>query len=580
MDAPASPLPDRHRQSFGDAREAAEFALMLERFEKGEIGADDYRQYRLSRGVYGQRQDGVHMVRAKVPAGVLSAAQLRVLADCATSFSRGYGHVTTRQNFQFHFVKPADLPPFLAALAGCGLTTREACSHTVRNVVACAEAGVCAKADVDVTGYAEAIARHFLRGPLGSGLPRKFKINLSGCAADCARGAMQDIGVLAHVREGRRVFRVLAGGGTATFARAAVVLEEHLPPEQLLAACEAVLRVFNAEGDRGNLQKARLKWVVHRLGPEAFRAAYRRELEAVLAAGGRPFAVDDADEEPPRHPRHAPAADPLPARFLAWRDAQVREQRQTGFLSATVFLRLGDISASQLGAVADLCERHGDGTARTTVGQNLLLRWVADEQLYPLWLGLDAHGLGEAHAERVSDVTSCPGAETCRIAVTASRGVAQLVGDHLRQIDADSGAAAQADIKVSGCPNGCGQHHVATIGLQGAVRKVGGKLAPQYQLSIGGGVDERGAVFGRVVARVPVRRVPQAIDRLLDHYAATRHADESPRAFFQRLDPAAAARLIEDLTVLTEENAAPEDFVDVGSSVAFQVVTLDGECSQ
>jgi sulfite reductase (NADPH) hemoprotein beta-component len=351
MDAPATPLPDRQRPSFGDEREAAEFADMLARFERGEISADEYRQYRLSRGIYGQRQDGAHMVRAKIPAGVLSSAQLRALADCATRFSRSYGHVTTRQNLQFHFVKPADVPPFIAALAGCGLTTREACAHTVRNVVACAEAGVCAKAAVDVTGWAEAVARHFLRGPLGSGLPRKFKINLSGCADDCARGAMQDLGVVARVRDGTRGFCLVAGGGTATFARGALLLEEFLPAEQLLAACEAVLRVFNAEGDRTNVQKARLKWVVHRLGAEAFRAAYRRELDVVLAAGGRPFIVEDAEEEPPRHPWHAPPPGPLPARFLAWRAAQVRAQRQAGFSSATVFLRLGDISSAQLSAV-------------------------------------------------------------------------------------------------------------------------------------------------------------------------------------------------------------------------------------
>jgi sulfite reductase beta subunit-like hemoprotein len=575
--SPASP--PRARESFGDEREVAEFVSMLEKFERGEISAEQYRQYRLTRGIYGQRQDGEHMVRVKIPQGVLSAAQLRVLADGADRWSRGYGHVTTRQNVQFHFVKPHDVGPFMEAVAQAGLTTREACSHTVRNVAACAYAGVCAGSPFDVTPYGEAVTRHFLRGPLGSGLPRKFKIALSGCPDDCGQGAMNDIGLVAVVRDGVRGFRVTAGGGTGTLPRSGAALHEFLPAGQVLVACEAIARVFAAEGERKNLKKARMKWTIERLGWEGFRALYQRQFDAV-AAEGRPLPPFEPEEQPPVLPPSPRIDRPLPTAFHTWRHTNVRPQAQAGYSAATVWLRLGDVSSAQLRGLADLVERLSDGTLRTTNGQNLLVRWVREADLPHLWLELQKLGLDGAHAGSAADVVACPGAETCRIAVTASRGVAQLVGDRLHATGAHERAAASADVRVSGCPNGCGQHHVAAIGLQGGVRRWNNKLVPQYHLTIGGGIDARGASFGRLVAKVPARRIPEAVDRLIAHCEQRRAPDEEPRAFFQRLDLQEARRLLADLTELTEANTQPEDFIDPGSSVEFNVVELDGECAQ
>jgi sulfite reductase (ferredoxin) len=574
-----TPTPVRHRESFGDAREAAEFVEMLERFERGELSSEQYRHYRLSRGIYGQRQEGQHMVRVKIPQGILSSAQLRVLADCADRYSGGHGHVTTRQNFQFHHVRPEHVSPFLEAIALSGLTTREACSHTVRNVVGCPYAGVCGHAPFDITPYAEAMTRHFLRGPLGSGLPRKFKISASGCEDDCALGAMNDIGIIARVQEGRRGFRLLAGGGTATLSRSAGVLNEFLPAEHLLAACEAILRVFNAEGERKNLQKARMKWAIQRLGWEGFRARYQQELEAILAEGGRPLPPLTPEEEPPSRPARAPANVKVTPAFLRWKSTNARPQAQAGWVAATVRLELGDISSEQMRGLADLVEQLGDGTVRTTLQQNLLARWVREEELAELWHKLEALGLARTEAASVVDVVSCPGAETCAVAVTASRGMAQLLGNHLSARGAAEGLAATADIKVSGCPNGCGQNHVAAIGLQGGVRKLGEKLVPQYHLTIGGGVDRRGATFGRLVAKIPARRVPEAVDRLIAHYTEHRQESESPRAYFQRMDLSEAKRLVTDLAELDEAKAREEDFIDLQSKVEFKVVALDPQAS-
>ncbi|MFT3843234.1 MAG: nitrite/sulfite reductase [Myxococcaceae bacterium] len=571
----------RGRESFGDASEAAEFVAMLERFEKGELSAEQYRQYRLSRGIYGQRQEGLHMVRVKIPQGALTASQLRALADCADKYSRGYGHVTTRQNLQFHHVKPEHAGPFMEALAEAGLTTREACSHTVRNVVACPYAGVCAGAPFDVTPYAEAVTRHFLRAQWGSGLPRKFKITASGCEDDCAKAAMNDIGIVARVADGRRGFKLLLGGGTATLPRSAKPVFEWIPEEQLLAGCEAIVRVFHREGERKNLHKARLKWVLERLGFEKVQQLVHAELKVILDEGGRPLPELDASEVAPPRRIWPEAQDkrPLPAAFDDFSRTNVRAQVQPGYSAVTVRLVLGDVGSAQLRELATLVETYGDGSARTTLQQNLLLRWVANEALGPLWRRLEALGLGGAGADRISDVTSCPGAETCKIAVTASRGMAQKLTEHLKAKAADDGAAANADIKISGCPNGCGQHHVSAIGLQGGVRKIGEKLVPQYHLLLGGGVDARGATFGRLVARIPARRIPEAVDRLLAHFEKHRTPGEDPRAFFTRVKLEDAKALVGDLAVLDDATATPDDFVDLGSTVPFEVVAGDGECA-
>ncbi len=571
--------PTRVRRTFGDVRDAEEFLVQLERFERGELTADQYRTYRLSRGVYGQRQNDVHMMRIKVPQGMITGPQLRVLADCADKWSRGYGHVTTRQNFQFHFVKVVDVAPFMAAVEASGLTCREACSHTVRNVVACPCAGVCSTAPFDVTPYGEIITRNFLRAKLGSGLPRKFKINVSGCPDDCAAGAIMDIGLIAKMKDGKRGFKMLAAGGTSTLTRSARVMDEFLPVEDLLAACEAVVRVFNAEGNRRDMRKARMKWIIEVVGFDQYKARYEEELAKIRAEGGRPVPeVGPEEQAPVQPPLRSVGLLPAPPAFDGWAAQNVKAQKQAGYSTATAWLKLGDISSQQMRDFADLIEKYGDGTARTTLNQNLLIRWIRNEALPAFFLGLQRINLAEPHADSIRDIVACPGAETCKLAVTTSRGVAQLIGDHLlpQKLSAD---ALKTNIKVSGCPNGCGQNHISAIGLQGGIRKLGARLIPQYHLTIGGGVDERGAQFGRLVAKIPARRIPEAIDRLIALYEKSKLEGELPRAFFQRLSQEEAKALLLDLGEMTEAQAKPEDFIDLGASVAFTVEKMEGECA-
>ncbi|MBS1148797.1 MAG: Ferredoxin--nitrite reductase [Myxococcaceae bacterium] len=579
MSQPPPIDPTRVRKTFGDVRDAEEFVHQLERFERGELTADQYRTYRLSRGVYGQRQADVHMMRIKVPQGVITGAQLRVLAECADTWSRGYGHVTTRQNFQFHFVKVVDVAPFMAAVEASGLTCREACSHTVRNVVGCPYAGVCSGAPFDVTPYGELITRNFLRAKLGSGLPRKFKINISGCPDDCAAGAIMDIGLIAQVRDGKRGFKMLAAGGTSTLTRSARVMDEFLPVEDLLVACEAVVRVFHAEGNRRDMRKARMKWVIEVVGFEQYKQRYEEELAKVRAEGGRPLPEVPPEEAAPTHrpPRSSSPLPPPPA-FEAWAKQNVRAQKQPGYSTGVAWLKLGDISSQQMRGFADLLEKYGDGTARTTLNQNLLVRWIRNEELPAFFLTLQKIGLAEPIADSVRDVVACPGADTCKLAVTTSRGVAQLIGDHLLNQQL-SPQAEKTNIKVSGCPNGCAQNHISAIGLQGGIRKVGARLMPQYHVTIGGGVDTNGAQFGRLVAKIPARRIPEAIDRLIALFEKSHLPDEAPRAFFQRLSVEEGKALLLDLGEMTEAQARPEDFIDLGSNVAFTVEKMEGECA-
>jgi sulfite reductase beta subunit-like hemoprotein len=575
------------RRSFADPAEVEEFARVLSAFERGEISADDWRTFRLGRGNYPQRQDDAEMLRVKVPQGVLDAEQLRALADVAERRSRGFAHVTTRQNLQLHFVRQRDVEPALRRLAEAGLTTREACGNTVRNVTACPYAGVAAAEAFDVTPYAEALTRHLLRHPLGSGLPRKFKMAFEGCPDDHAFAAINDLGWHARLGpDGRRGFRVVAGGGTATLCTSAPVLVELLAAGDVLRLAEAVLRAFKRLGDYDHRKRNRMKFLVRALGWDAWKAEVERELEHVRAEGGPALPFDpEAPPEPsapggarPRPPEPADIAARVAAGAVrgpglrpklaegeeaAWRATNLRAQRQGGYSIATVTLPLGDVTAEQLRALAELALSYGDGAVRTTHDQNLLLRWVRDEDVAGLHLRLRAAGLGHAGAGTIADVTSCPGAETCRLAVTQSRGLGRLLGDRLRPRADLAALAAGLDLKVSGCPNGCGQHHVAGIGFQGSVRQVGGRAAPQYFVMVGGGIGDGVATFGRLAAKIPARRVPEAVERLLALYAAERRAGEPARAFLQRVDLGLVKEQLADLETISDADAQSDDFADL-----------------
>ena len=564
------------RLGFSDEKDLDAFVDKLGQFERGELAPDGWKQFRLVNGVYSQRQDDAMMVRVKIPQGLLTAAQLRALGEVAQRWSTGRGHLTTRQNVQFHFVKLADTAAVVAALGNAGLTTREACGNAVRNVTTCPFAGASALEPFDATPYAEAVTRHLLRGPLSSSLPRKFKIAFGGCCGtDCVGASFNDIGLLAREQDGQPGFRVTLAGGLSTLRRAGILAHDFAPAEEVLEIAEAVVRVFNRTGNRKRRDKARLKFVVEQLGADVFLAEYLKEREVIRGEGGlrvSGFGLRAKDETVARiavHPRPRAVREGLGE----WTATNVRAQREPNHVAVTVRVPLGDLTAAQLGALADIAEEFSaEREVRTTVDQNLVLRYVQRAHLHVLHSALDAAGLAEPGAGTVSDVTSCPGAFSCRLAVTQSRGMARVLGDALAGQEVPG-----LRIKISGCPNGCGQHYVSGIGLQGSVRKVNGRAVPQYHLYLGGGFGDGTAAFGRLAAKLPARRVPDAVQRLLAVYQAEKAPGESPEVFLARLPAARVSALLADLEELAV--AAPEDFVDLDEQKQFEVQLSEGECA-
>ena len=449
----------REKPSFADERDIDEFVDTLSRYENGDISADDWRRFRLLRGTYGQRQDGVQMMRIKIPQGITTGNQLRALGDVAAKYSRGFGHVTTRQNIQYHFVQLKDAEPAMRDLADVGMTTREACGNSVRNITACPYAGVAHDEVFDVTPYAEGMTRYFLGHPLAGSLPRKFKIAFEGCPTDHALASIHDLGWFARVVDGRRGFRLTIGGGTSILPTSGHLLYEFLPAEQMLEVAEAIVRVYHRLGDREHPQRNRMKFLIRQLGWDAWRQRFDETLAEIRVEGGVPFnasaAASDVEEAPawlaPAAPSvedverkagsvnvHGPGIMPgtvtlqtVSDAYLGWMRTNVGLQRQAGFVHVTVRLPLGDMTAGQMHVLADLAEAYSDGTARLTIGQNVLFRWVKAGALQELHRRLVAAGLGAADADTVADVVSCPGAESCRLAVTQSRGLGRILTEYL-----------------------------------------------------------------------------------------------------------------------------------------------------
>jgi sulfite reductase beta subunit-like hemoprotein len=551
------------------------FVEKLALFESGKISSEEFRAFRLLRGVYGQRQTDVQMVRVKIPFGRLFPLQLEALATVADRFSRGYGHVTTRQNVQFHFVKMSEAEAALRVLDEAGLTTREACGNSVRTVTACEIASVCEGAAFDVTPYAEAVTRMLLRHPLSSSLPRKFKIAFSGCGSDCAMGAINDLGFLAQVQNGERGFKVLAAGGLSTTPQAAIVLHDFVRAGEISRVAETVVRMFHAMGNRENKHRARLKYVLRKLGEGGFRQEYARRRAEVDAE-----ALAEIVEAP--QPRTTPAAAvleesaPRAPGYLAWKASAVFTQKQAGYAAVYVRLPLGDVTSTQLRALGELATRFGDGSVILSIDQNLVLPWVDSRSLPAIHRALVGLDLAELDRGTARDVTSCPGAETCNLAVTGSRSLGRAIGEKLEGEELHAlRAFAKTTIKISGCPNSCGQHHVADLGFHGAVKNANGVAVPMYQLHLGGGVDANGARFGRQVVKIIARRVPDAVVALLELFESDAKAGEAPAAFFQRVD---AKRVVEALGPLLGP-ALPGEETDIGESQGFQVAIGAGECA-
>jgi sulfite reductase beta subunit-like hemoprotein len=578
------------------AADIAKFETVLAQFLAGEIEEDVFRIFRLNNGIYGQRQGGYNqMVRVKVPYGSLVPEQLEMLGYIGDTYSRGWGHITTRQNIQFHFVPLERIPQVMRDLASVGLNTREACGDTVRNVAGCHLAGACPFEVLDISPWAEATYRHFLHHPYGQRLPRKFKINFSGCATDCGQAMFNDVGVVAvgQPREDGTVepgFRVFVAGGLGANPHAALALEPFTSRQDLLATIEACLRTFDHYGNRDNKLRARMKWLVDTLGIDELRRRVLKERKTLMASstwpGGIPPLVAERGDAPAgigAGTTPTPVGSPVTLRlgpgdsYQRWETANVVVGVAKGTVSAYAFCRLGDITSDQFRSLAAI-QREFDLEVRVTNRQNVVFRGLAPDQLSFLHARLAAIGMAEPGAELARDVVACPGADTCNLAVTQSRGLADAIGVALESAGlADIGGVR---INISGCTNSCGQHHISDIGFFGAERRAHGRSAPGYQMLLGGHVGQTQVEFGQKALRLPAKAVPDAVVRVVGRYAGERAAGESFPTWLERVGgPAVVGADLKELDIWPLPDEAPDFYVDYDETGPYVAEVGAGECA-
>ncbi|MDH5427829.1 MAG: sulfurtransferase TusA family protein [Nitrospirota bacterium] len=571
------------------------------RLQSGATPMDMFKPFRLQYGIYGQRQPDVQMIRIRVPFGGMNANQLRQVAEITDTYATGVGHVTTRQDFQLHFVPLPQVGTIMRKLAEVGLTTREACANTVRNVTACALAGVCPGEVFDVTPYSKAVADHLLRNPLNQSLPRKFKIAFSGCKQDCALTPIHDAGLLASRNaQGTIGFKMVVGGGLGSTPRLAKTLREFVPMEELIPSIEAMLKVFDNLGNRKNRSKARMKFVLDKLGFEEFSKRWKETYDSMIQSGATKLGLIPG-VYPDSPPLIMPAKNGNGASghsnghgssngssqngaatssdaFTAWCATNVVTQRQAGFKAAAIRLRSGDLTTEQMFVLADLAERYANGNLRTTINQNMMVRWIPDHQLAPFYEELVSHGLGDPGAEGVEDIVACPGTDTCGLGITSSKGLARALAEVFPAGKSPEDLKG-VDVKISGCHNSCAQHHIATIGLHGVGKRIGDHVAPVYELHLGGQVNGTPKI-AQLIVKVPAKNVPAAVQHLLDLYRQDRKDGELLPAFINRTGKVALKDELIPYTILPSYQDDKEFYFDWEGDDEFSVEDLGpGECA-
>ncbi|MFN8133300.1 MAG: nitrite/sulfite reductase [Solirubrobacteraceae bacterium] len=575
-------------------REFDDFDTEADKFLAGETPEDQFIGFRLKQGVYGQRQAEVQMCRIKLPFGGVTPDQLDALADAVETYAPlNKAHVTTRQNIQIHHVPLAQMARLIRDISAAGLSTREGCGNTVRNVTGDPRAGVCEGERFDPTPYVGAFVRYFVRNDVCQLMPRKIKTAFTATDDDVAITGIHDLGFIPRVREidGEEVrgFELRVGGGTSIMPRIAPAIYDFLPADDgtYLKVTEAVLRIFDRQDWlRKNRARARIKVLVDKVGPEEFRSMVEAELQGDWVQD-RDFTIDPLlfrhDEE-----ASAPAPPASPASpngdsrgFHRWVQANVQAQRQAGFSTAAVKITRGDLTPEQFRGLAAILREFTGGHARTSVQQNLVLRWVRDEALYDVWTRLDALGLGDAGANEITDVVSCPGTDSCKLGITASMGLNAAVQERLESLAIDDPLTRAIHIKMSGCPNGCSQHHIADIGFYGASIKAGDQTIPAYVAHLGGRYEGGEVGYGtRLKVRLPAKRVPDAVERWLELYRAGRADGEAFRDYVARAGTAAFEDAVRDLAMPVEFGLETMSmFIDWNRSAPFEVIRGEGECA-
>jgi sulfite reductase (ferredoxin) len=581
------------------AREIDIFETEITLRKQGKLEERLFAETRLRRGAYGQRYDNGQrndgqkiqklnfpsgdltkgpntlwdapgMQRIKIPAGGLNASQLETMAELAEEYSDGIAHVTTRQDFQLHYVHIDDTPSVMRRLAAANITTREACGNSVRNVTACPYAGVCADESFDVTPYSRALSRFLLGHPDCQSFGRKFKPAFSGCAQHaCGLTSLHDLGLIAKTRvdesTGREElgFEMYVGGGLGAVPYHAKLLDAFIPPEELLPITQAIARVFARLGEKKNRNRARIKFLVQDLGIEKFRELVLEERKVLPFDPRWTEYIEQARAEFQEAPLKASSAENVELSqlvtignlngdsedFKRWLKFNIRPQRQPGYVTVNVALPLGDITANQLRSLADIIRRFTRETIRTTVEQNFAIRWVSKADLPELYKALNAAGLANVGAGALVDITSCPGTDTCKLGISSSRGLAAELRRRVEEKNFESDEAVQKlHIKISGCFNSCGQHHVADLGFYGVSRKIAGHAVPHFQVVLGGEWEHNAGSYGLPVVAVPSKNIPKVVSRLTERYLAERQPGEVFKDFVKRTGKAELKNMLDDLT--------------------------------
>ncbi len=601
----------------GLAEEIDTFEMQIELRRQDKMDEKVFAETRLRRGAYGQRYDNGQrhdgsesktlpydttkhtkgpdtvwdapgMLRIKIPYGGMNPEQLEVLAELAEEYSDDIAHITTRQDFQLHYVHIENTPTIMRRLAAVGITTREACGNSIRNVCGCPFAGVCQDEAFDVTPYADAFTYFMLGHPDAQNFGRKFKPSFSGCHQhSCGLAAMHDMGMTAVVREvdgeRKRGFRVVVGGGLGAVPRQAKLFDEFLPVEELLPIAQAMSKVFGKHGEKKMRSRARLKFLVDKWGIDKFKEEVLAE-RANLTPDPRWTEylehIEEETEKPSRPPGDLPALNGN-ERMNHWVKTNLREQRQEGYVAATVALPLGDLTSDQLRSLADIVRQFTNGTIRTTVEQNFVIRWVSKADVPALFNALDAVGLSEPGASNILDIVACPGTDTCKLGISSSRGLAAEIRSRLAETSFKLDQAVQdLHIKVSGCFNSCGQHHVADIGFFGANRTVKGFKVPHFQVVLGGQWEENAGSYGLPIVAIPSKKVPNALDRITSFYLTQKQPNERFVKFVKRIGKTKMREILEDLAEVPDYEGNEDFYADWGDPRQYSIGDIGkGECA-
>ncbi len=571
-------------------REFDDFDNEAEAFLADQLPENEFIGFRLKQGVYGQRQPDVQMVRVKLPFGGVTPEQMDAFADVVEKYAPlNKGHVTTRQNIQIHHVPLRDMEALIREISPSGLSSREGCGNTMRNVTGDPWAGVAPDEVFDPTPYAGAYIRYFVRHPTTQLMPRKIKTSFTGSDEDRAISGIHDIALLARERDGVKGFEIRVGGGTSIMARVAPTLYEFVEADNgdYMKVTEAVLRIFDRQDWlRVNRARARIKVLVDKIGIDAFREQVEEELQGDWVAE-REFDVerlrydDDEEAKAPAKPPQAASPNGDRTEFERFLEGNVQAQRQEGFSTVEVKITRGDLTPEQFRGLAAIMREHTGGYARSTVQQNFVLRWVRDESLYDVWQQLGELGLAEAGAREITDVVSCPGTDSCKLGIASSMGLNRAVKERVESMQISDSLTKKIHIKMSGCPNGCSQHHIANIGFYGASLKVGERQLPAYIPHIGGNYEGGEVIFGtRLKSRLPAKRVPEAVERWIKLYESERADGEEFNAFAERTGAGSFEEIVKDLTMPIEFSLETmQQFIDWNRSSPYKVERGEGECA-